>query len=253
MKLAGTAYPARFLYSTMWSALDWVFPPNCGGCQKAGVRWCEDCQSQLSLLGEAVCPVCGEPQESPLPCPGCRAEPPTYRMVRSAAEYTGPLRHAIHRLKYENDIGLGEVLSKHLIELYNHLKWNVDMVAPVPLSASRMRERGYNQSSLLARPLAYAIQKPYRPRILHRTKETRTQVGLSARERARNVAGAFTATPQLVRGNVVLLVDDVTTTGSTINACAQALIESGASAVFGITLARAVLKREADDQPHNSI
>ncbi len=253
MRLAGTARPAHMLYSALWSALDWVFPPNCGGCQKTGERWCTDCQSHLVLLGHAICPVCGEPQAEPTPCPGCRAEPPHYQMIRSAAEYSGPLRQAIHHLKYQNDIGLGEVLSKHLIELYNQFKWNVDCIAPIPLSTARIRERGYNQSSLLARPLAYAIQKPYRPNILRRTKETRSQVGLSARERAQNVAGAFTATPELIRGNVVLLIDDVTTTGSTINACAQALIASGASAVYGMTLARAVLKPEAEDQPHNSI
>ena len=136
-----------------------------------------------------------------------------------------------------------------MIELYNLLKWEVDLVAPIPLSAQRMRERGYNQSSLLARPLAYAIQKPYQPQILIRSRETRSQVGLNLVERRANVQGGFLARGDQVRGKVVLLVDDVTTTGSTIDACAQALRDVGVSAVYGLTLARAVIKTH-NDEPH---
>jgi ComF family protein len=155
-------------------------------------------------------------------------------------------------LKYQRDIGLAEALSKHLIELYNDLKWEIDLVTPVPLGSKRARERGYNQSGLLARPLAYAIHKPYQPKLLLRTRETRSQVGLSAKERQQNVEGAFTANVSKVQEKVVLVIDDVMTTGSTINACAQALRKAGASAVYGLTLARAVHKIDADDQSTTS-
>jgi ComF family protein len=252
MKLAGPVRPAFFLYHSLWAALDLLFPPTCGGCSRPGSRWCSDCQEKVKLIKGQVCPLCGEPQSEDAICKSCIDSPPAYQMLRSSTEFGGPLREAMHRLKYKQDLGLGESLSKHLIELYNHLKWETDYVVPVPLSEQRMRERGYNQAGLLARPLAYAIQTPYRPDILERSRETRSQVGLSARERQQNVADAFTSSPEQVRGKVILVVDDVTTTGSTINSCAQAFCRAGVSAVFGITLARAVLQTHNDDQPESS-
>lgn len=265
MKMAGQARPAYLLYHTMWSALDWLFPPTCGGCKRPGLRWCEGCQQQVVRIAGPVCERCGAPlswqRRASLPtqvsaagaeaalCPNCQVQLPEYQALRSCAEFGGPIREALHRLKYQRDIGIGEALSKHLIELYNQLKWGIDVVTPVPLSAKRARERGYNQSGLLARPLAYAVQKPYQPNALKRSRDTRSQVGLGADERQQNVEGAFTANAALVKGKVVLVIDDVMTTGSTINACTQALRKAGASAVFGLTLARAVFLNDADDQP----
>jgi competence protein ComFC len=249
MKLAGQLRPAYFLYSSFWTALDWVFPPTCGGCNAVGLRWCSACQQKINRLTENVCSCCGEPGVKDQVCQTCLAEPVHYTALRSFGAFGGPLREALRRLKYQRDIGIGEALSKHLIELYNDLNWEVDLVAPVPLSKSRIRERGYNQSSMLGRPFAYAIEKPYRQSVLQRTRETRSQVSLSKSERKQNVEGAFKAHDQSVRGKVVLIIDDVTTTGSTINACAQALRNAGASAVFGLTLARAVQQADADDRP----
>jgi ComF family protein len=161
-------------------------------------------------------------------------------------------RCELHQLKYERDIGLSEALSKHLIELYNEFKWEVDLIVPIPLGARRARERGFNQAGLLARPLAYAIQKAHRPVALKRTRETRSQVGLSAVERRKNVESGFTAQREIVQGKSVLIIDDVMTTGSTVNACAQALRMAGASAVYGLTLARAALHTHTDDPPKPS-
>lgn len=249
MKLAGHTRPAYFLYHSLWCGLDWLFPPTCAGCNTAGARWCEPCQQNVIRIPSPVCPCCGEPQTSPSLCHDCLTNPPEYQAVRSYGLFNGVLREALHRLKYKGDMGIGESLSKHLIELYNDLTWDIQIVVPVPLSPRRTRERGYNQSGLLGRPFAYGIQKTYSPFALARTKETRTQVGLSARERRHNVTGAFKANPNIVKGKVILVVDDVTTTGSTISACAQALTQAGASAVFGLTLARAVLQAGADGQP----
>jgi len=257
MKLAGQERPAYFLYRSLWYALDWLFPPTCGGCNRPGLRWCKPCQERLARITGPICSRCGEPQtelrfanpSADLLCVDCRSHPPEYQAIRSYAVFHGPLREALHRLKYQRDIGIGEALSKHLIELYNDLKWQIDLVSPIPLSPKRARERGYNQSGLLARPLAYAVQKPYQPGALLRPRETRTQVGLSAIERKQNVEGAFTANADKVKGKVVLVIDDVMTTGSTISACAQALRKAGASAVYGLTLARAMQQADADHQP----
>jgi len=262
MRLAGKQPPAYALYTSFWAAIDWLFPPTCGGCGETGTRWCAVCQRQVNQATSPICHICGDPQSnlpagsSPagtaLLCNRCQASRPSYQLLRSYGIFQGPLREALHRMKYQKDLGLGEVLSKHLIELYNQLKWEIDLIAPVPLSAKRRRERGYNQAGLMGRPLAYAVQRPYRSDIIQRSRDTRSQVGLSAQERQQNVAGAFTAKAELVRGKVILIVDDVTTTGSTIHACAQALRDAGASAVYGLTLARAASQADADDRPTTS-
>ena len=103
-------------------------------------------------------------------CHDCLTNPPEYQAVRSYGLFNGVLREALHRLKYKGDMGIGESLSKHLIELYNDLTWDIQIVVPVPLSPRRTRERGYNQSGLLGRPFAYGIQKTYSPFALARTK-----------------------------------------------------------------------------------
>ena len=250
MKMAGQLSPAYFLYQSLWQALDWLFPPTCGGCSQTGVTWCAACQNQVVRIAQPVCPRCGDPRpENDGPCPDCLAHPPEYEQLRSFAVFQGPLREALHRRPYHGDIGLGRPLSKHLIEYYNDLKWDIDLVAPVPLSKKRMRERGYNQSGALGRPLAYAIQKPFETGALQRTRNTQSQVGLSAANRQKNVEDAFSAKREKVQGKVILVIDDVSTTGSTINACARALRLAGASAVYGLTLARSVLQADADDQP----
>lgn len=163
--------------------------------------------------------------------------------------FKSPVREAVHRLKYKHDIGLGEALSRHLIELYDILNWPVDLILPMPLSSTRLQERGYNQASLLARPLALARNVPYKPHAVSRIRHTRPQVGLSARERLENVKDAFSARGDLVEGKTILVIDDVTTTSATIQACCTALLQAGARQVYAMTLARSVL---GDDLPPNS-
>lgn len=121
------------------------------------------------------------------------------------------------------------------------LKWEVDLVTAVPSGIARRAERGYNQASLLALPLALGSGLPYRSRALSKIAETRSQVGLNPYERRANVAGAFQATSDEVRGKRVLVIDDVTTSGATMEACAAALTKAAASQVYGLTLARALL------------
>jgi ComF family protein len=158
--------------------------------------------------------------------------------LRSLGLFEGGLRKAIHRLKYSRDLGLGEVLARSLIELLNDIGWEIDIIIPVPLSLDRLKERGYNQASLLALPMALRLGLPYRPKLLMKVKETKSQVGLSVEMRRQNVAGSFKANSHSVQGKSILLVDDVATSGATLDACAGALLEAGSSYVYGITLAR---------------
>ncbi len=158
----------------------------------------------------------------------------------------GSVRQAIHRLKYHRDVALADVLAAQLLALVQALAWPITLVVAVPLGQQRLRTRGYNQAALLAFPLALGLGVPWARRALARVRETRSQVGLSASERRENVAGAFRAAPDArLRGATVLLVDDVMTTGATLDAAARALLAGGAAEVYAVTVARAVLRRGA--------
>lgn len=235
--------PAYHLYQIAWAGLDWLYPPQCCGCGKLYTHWCENCQSQVRLIQEIVCETCGKRINAPGRCPDCRVSPPPYTALRSWAMYGGPVRKAIHSLKYKGDISLGEILSRPMIELVERLGWNFDLLTPVPISLARKKRRGYNQASILALPLALGCAVNYLPGALVKVQNTPSQVGLTAVQRRENVRQAFQARPDLVLGKTVLVVDDVTTSGATMHACAEALLRAGARQVYGLTLARAVLEQ----------
>jgi competence protein ComFC len=253
-------HPAYRMYRLLWSAVDWLYPPYCGGCETASERWCNDCQSKTTPIDFKICSICGDflleddPSRETGLCLNCRTSPPLFHSARSYAVFGGPLRKAIHRFKYRQDLGLGEVLSRYLVMALESLNWPVDLVIPVPLSPKRMKERGYNQSSLLARPVAYAFGVQFASSAVQRVRETRSQVGLSAAQRAENLKEAFSANQATVKGKTVLVIDDVMTTGVTLRNCAHALFQSGARDVFGLTLARAVIHKDGfeEDQTNST-
>ena len=226
-------------YRTLWNALDLLFPPLCGGCGKKGSRWCADCQKRVMILNGILCEVCGLPQERAGVCGTCVAVRPHFRVLRAWAEFGEPVQTALHKLKYRRDISLGEAIASQMVPFVQGLGWNVDMVVPIPLSKQRMKERGYNQVAMIANPLAMALGIRYAPDALARQKATRSQVGLSRIERRANVQDAFQAGAG-VNGKTVLIVDDVSTTGSTLSSGAEALYASGAKDVFALTVARAL-------------
>jgi competence protein ComFC len=236
------------VYQLIWEALDWLYPPNCGGCGHSGARWCKECSQNTPEIEPPICPICGNPSTGENPCQRCQISKPLYTSLRSHTVYQGSIREAIHRLKYQRDIGLGEALSRPMIASLQKLNWSLDIITSVPLGLVRFEERGYNQATLLARPIALSLKVPFSLRILTRTRETRTQVGLTVTERQENLAGAFQVTSKLVKGKNILVVDDVATSGATLNACAKALLDGGASRIYGFSLARAVftLNREVD-------
>jgi ComF family protein len=160
--------------------------------------------------------------------------------MRSWAVFEEPIRSALHQLKYRRNLALGDALAKPLAGYARSLGWPIDLIVPVPLGRKRMQERGYNQVALIALPLAERLGWQYAPRGLHRVRETRSQVGLSANERKENMQEAFHADLSRVQGCTILLMDDVATTGATLSACASALLEAGAEAVYALTLARAL-------------
>ena len=230
------------MHSLIWKALDLIFPPECPGCLTMGYRWCSGCRASIQNLTNPVCQICGEPGTNQPICDDCLENPPAFDSLRSATLFEGKIREALHRLKYNRDIGLGEVLAPHLFDVYQKQNWNVDIVTSVPLSHKRLRIRGYNQAEILAKPFAGLIRKEYSNHLIKRVVDTRSQIDLSAEERRKNVSGAFYANVMCINQKSVIIIDDVSTTGSTISECALALKQAGAKEVYALTLARAPLK-----------
>ena len=214
-----------------------LFPLSCVVCRREGRFLCDTCGTGLPKLGEHRCVSCANPEYARL-CPWCDSEPPYYETIRAPYLMDGPVREMVSGLKYRNLRAwaphMGRIMGAHLA--FEPLP--ADVLAPVPLHRRRERQRGYNQSDLLAREVSRWTGIPLEPRILARTRDTAPQVSMSSNvERRRNIEGAFECTGS-VEGRKVLLIDDVVTTGATMNACARALMEGGAEVVWGLSLAR---------------
>lgn len=223
-----------------WSAaLAALFPARCLGCGRRGVSFCPACWAALPRLQPPLCPRCSRPERSGTRCRDCQRAGPALRAVRAACSYSGAVGLGVRRLKYSQERHLVEPLAALLTECLAARPVTADLLLPVPLDAARARDRGYNQAALLAAPVAATLGVPVVPDALRRIRATRPQVGLSARERRANVRGAFTCPePAAVAGRRVLLVDDVMTTGATLEACAEALVAAGAAGVWGLVVAR---------------
>lgn len=143
-------------------------------------------------------------------------------------------------MKYRRNLALGESVGMQMAEFVRSLHWPVQVMVPVPLGKKRLKQRGYNQVGLVARPLAYELGLRYEPGALRKTRETRSQVGLTVAERSKNVQDAYQADPEIMKDKSVLTMDDVATTGSTISACTSALLSAGAREVYVLTIARAL-------------
>ncbi|HRJ75912.1 MAG TPA: double zinc ribbon domain-containing protein, partial [Anaerolineales bacterium] len=116
------------LYRSTWSALDLLFQPVCGGCDKAGSRWCEECQSKVKILDGIVCDVCGLPQEQVGVCKTCLADKPHFRMLRAWTVFENPIQHALHKLKYHKDMSMGDAIAFQMLPFVQKLNWQIDMI-----------------------------------------------------------------------------------------------------------------------------
>lgn len=222
-------------------ALDLLFPQRCVGCGKEGDLICTTCYQLLPHITPPVCPRCGKPQPSGILCPSCVNWQTQIDGIRSPFRFEGVIRQAIHQLKYKNIRTLAKSLSGLLQEYLTVNPLPVGVIVPVPLHPGRLRERGYNQSQLLAHHLSKALDLPVVDDCLVRTRPALPQARTSnVDERRHNVAGAFTCRDQRLNKRQVLLIDDVSTSGATMDACATALKTSGATSVWGMALAREI-------------
>ena len=218
-------------------ALDMLSPAQCFGCGKYGSFLCPSCEASCLRLQQPFCDRCAQPLQRSGPCSACRHSLPATDGIRAPYLMEGAIRRGILDLKYRNLRSAAPTLGRLLGQWLGSNRVPGEALVPVPLHRRRMRDRGYNQSALLAKELGMLIQMPVAPGVLVRTRDTPPQVSLPREERIRNVEGSF-ACPEKVDGQSFILVDDVVTTGSTLSACAAALKASGANSVWGIALAR---------------
>jgi ComF family protein len=230
-----------------------VFPAPCRICGQtlanaSRIPICETCLDGFKRIAAPMCLGCGRPFVSPAVaqtarplCRLCRVDFYAFERARSFAVYNDALSEAIVLLKYEEVTRLGSWFAARLAEIVSQAPddWRADVVVPVPLHPERQRERGYNQAELIARPLAKRLNLRFESRLLARTKPRPPQLVLSRSEHWKSVRGAYATREGLQVDNLrVLLVDDVLTTGATLDACARALRKAGAAAVLGLTVAR---------------
>jgi ComF family protein len=194
----------------------------------------------MAPLAEPMCEICSLPLDDNGICDRCRTTRPQYRALRSCAIFEEPVRNVLHRVKYQSDLGLGESMAFELAKELNKYAWEIELIVPMPLSKQREFDRGYNQAAIFAYPLALLTGIPYSRQALKKAKDTISQVKLNAEQRRENVRGVFQAQPRLVAGKTILVVDDVATTGASLNEAAYTLREAGAKEVYALTIARAL-------------
>ena len=223
------------------AALDFLSPQKCLGCGKEGDLLCRDCQKSLPRIVPPICPKCGKPQASGIICSGCVSWRTSIDGIRSPLRFEGLARESIHQLKYKNLRSIAGPLALLLRDYLIHDPLPFQVLVPVPLHRKRLRERGYNQSNLLAQELGKLLTIPVVDDCLARQKYVLPQAQTkSVEERRNNVKRAFACLSSRLQNTRVLLVDDVSTSGATLDACAAALKLGGVISVWGLVLAREI-------------
>lgn len=223
------------------SVLDWVFPPRCLVCRSFSKNLCGSCRSVFPALVRPYCVRCARPFLSEAGgehlCADCLRDPPPFGRLLALGRYEGILLDLIARMKFNREERVARFLGQWLGERLVEGEVEVDRVIPVPLHRRRLRERGFNQAVLIGREVADRLKVPLEIFALVRQRETLPQTRLGGEERRRNLKGAFEICGQL-RGQKVLLVDDVYTTGATARACARVLRKAGVKEIQVAVVAR---------------
>lgn len=215
----------RASLQSLWNeAIDLIYPPQCGHCERVGRRWCPTCSA---VLAEVPIDLLKRQLTPDLVC-------------LSSAVHRGILRDSVHSLKYDRAIALAVPLGERLSKLVGTAALTIDSIIPVPLHTARLRERGYNQSEALGAVMAEQLHIPLQRQALVRLKQTPAQVGLNAAQRRDNLRDAFRADSASVSGMTVVLIDDVITTGTTLWGCAQTLRQAGVRHILCLTVTSAL-------------
>lgn len=224
------------------NSLNLIYPARCPICKGSCDNFpthpiCKNCWAKITPYSEHCCEICAKP----LPatnintCTDCLKDMPHYSKVISLTAYEGTIKEAIHLFKYSYITRFADAISSLM---FNLVLPEADVIIPVPITKKRLKERGFNQTLLIARRLGVRYNIPVHFNLLAKIKDTEHQVLLTGSKRRLALKGAFKTT-QKIEGQRIILVDDVMTTGTTLNECAKTLIAGGASKVYGIVIARA--------------
>jgi len=237
--------------------LNFVFPLDCKICEKPireskGYSICEDCFKTIELIEYPYCIKCGKPllltdffkENREILCLECKRKKYSFEFSRSMGIYNKVLKKCIHLFKYYGEkklaIPLGKLMVDYLLKNVEFIK-KIELIIPVPLHNNDLKKRGFNQSVLLGKVIGDYFSVPVRERVLIKKKLTPFQVNLSKKERERNILGAFSLEkPEEIEGKNILILDDVFTTGSTVEECAKELMKARVNNIFVLTLARTV-------------
>lgn len=230
------------------TVFQFFLPPQCPCCERFSEEgkqgFCSNCLSQIRWIEPPFCSICGIPfisrEVETHPCGACVTHRKYFTIARALGAFEGSFQEAIHRWKYEGKTYLTPFFADWMAEgLNRHWEFgSLDLLIPVPLHTRRLRERGFNQALLLVRELSRRTGIPYRKSILQKKKSTIPQVNLSGAEREKELRGTFRVIgKEELSGLSVLLIDDVYTTGATVNECSKVLLRGGAKKVDVLTLA----------------
>ena len=239
----------RILSHAWRTSVNLILPPQCLNCRArlAGQGFCASCWCELGFIEAPLCDRLGipfdyDPGEGIISA-AALANPPSYARARAVVRYDDVARRLIHRFKYKDGLEAAPQMAAMMRRSGRNLFAECDIIVPVPLYRTRLWQRRYNQAAVLALEIARKTGLGFEPQVLDRVRKTKSQVGLNAAQRRRNVAGAFAINEsayERISGKHVLLVDDVITTGATIEACARTLLSGGAGLVNVLAFARVV-------------
>ncbi|MDD3181425.1 MAG: ComF family protein [Alphaproteobacteria bacterium] len=245
MKTAG-GLASGFVRQGFRASVDFLLPPLCLACEQPVTQHqtlCADCWKGLHFVGEPFCTCCGAPFGLPVEagalCGACLHQRPVFNQARSVLIYDDASRPFILKLKHGDRLHPVSALAKWMVRAGHDLWGSCDVIVPVPLHRWRLLKRRYNQAALLAQAVGAQVQRPVAVDALVRVRATASQGHMNRAERYKNVEAAFVvAAPSKVKGKRIVLIDDVLTSGATVESCARILLEAGALMVNVVSLAR---------------
>ncbi len=225
--------------------LNTIFPKFCVGCGIEGTWLCRNCQKEILPVEMQVCPQCNRINSGGRYCQHCRKGKILKGIIAASYYEEGPIREIIHNFKYNSVTELKDILVKLLFDVYKKAALPIEIITYAPMHPLRQAKRGYNQAEILAMTLAKKIKIPCE-KLLIKAKKTKRQVELTGKKRRENLKGVFKVAspwlvglgPKSIKNKNILIVDDITTTGATLNECAYVLKNAGATGVWGLVVAR---------------
>ena len=233
----------KWLQNMLDTGIELLYPARCPGCDEVimpGEELCGICRGSIHTVQEPVCKRCGKPMQDERGeyCTDCRKRKHVYRQGKAVFVYRGVIRQSMYRFKYSNKREYAVYYAKVAASLYGDwVKRNgIEVLVPIPMYKGKQRRRGYNQAEVFARALGRELGIPVDTEMVSRVRNTTPQKELSDKERRHNLKNAFQLTPNIVEYKQIMLIDDIYTTGSTMDAVAEVLLSGGAKNIYYICI-----------------